>query len=135
MKFAARAGKLAIGEVIEVVAEWEIEGGFEGSMILRVCSEKGWVSVMAKTGKAMMKRLPDKMTREQRKYQDRIARGRDPDSSGCIDQMAIADAGGEEGLVFDDGDVAQQAESAAREQMSMEQYEADMAADEEHEGP
>jgi hypothetical protein len=135
---SAKAGKLTIGEVIEVVAERELEGGFGGSLILRVCCEKGWVSVTAKTGKAMMKRLPDEMSAKQRKYQTRIARERDPASSGYLDpdQMQIEDGEGEmEGaLLLDDGEVAQQAESAAREEMSMEQYEAEMAADED-EGP
>lgn len=98
---SAKVGKLDVGEVVVALAEQELENG-----IVRVMFEKGWVSVTAKTGKAMMEKLPEDLTRKQRKYQERIEFER---------QLATGDVS-----AADDG----------RKMMTMAQYNAQMTAEE-----
>jgi hypothetical protein len=126
---SAKAGKLEVGEVVVVLAEHELESG-----VLRVMCEKGWVSVTAKTGKAMMERLPEELTRKQQKYRERLEferrlalgdDGGDGDGDGG-DPTAAALVGG-----FDRDGGGAAGESGRRELMTMEQYEAEMAAEDE----
>jgi hypothetical protein len=64
---SAKVGKLEVDEVVVALADKVLENG-----IVRVMCEKGWVSVTAKTGKAMMEKLPETLTHKQRKYRERI---------------------------------------------------------------
>ena len=122
---SAKVGKLEVGEVVVVLAVQELEDG-----IVRVMYDKGWVSVTAKTGKAMMEQLPEELTPKQQKYRERIEFER---------RLAIGDVGGQNGEVDAAAGAAAIAERSrrkaqgadgGREMMTMEQYNAEMAAEE-----
>lgn len=111
---SAKVGKLDVGEVVVALAEQELESG-----ILRVRCETGWVSVTAKTGKAMMERLPEELTRSQQKYRERIEFER---------QLAIDD-GATVTVADDAGTPGAEHGDDAREMLTMEQYNMEMAAE------